>query len=67
MVHLVTSPAAAVIAAVTDVVVGVPSPSIQRCRHQQIAELRDAIRTGEYQVAAADLADALLAAARRAN
>jgi anti-sigma28 factor (negative regulator of flagellin synthesis) len=67
MEHLVTSPAAVVVTAVTDVVVGVPSPSIQQRRHQRIAELREALRTGEYQVAAGDLADALLAAARRAN
>lgn len=67
MEHLVTSPVAAVVAAVTDAVVGVSSPITQQCRHQRIAELRDAIRTGEYQVAAGDLADALLATARRAN
>jgi len=36
-------------------------------RRQRIARLREAIEAGEYRISAADLADALLRALRRAN
>lgn len=43
------------------------APRTSRAKRARLIELRKAIARGEYQVSAADLADALLHAARSAN
>ena len=68
MEHLVTPPAGSAVTTLTDVVLEAPSPcAAQEQRQRRILQLRDAIESGDYRVAASDLADALLRVARRAN
>ena len=67
MVHVETLLPGAVVSAVSDVVGKAPLPAPHKAnRERRIFELRDVIQAGEYHVSAADLADALLASARRA-
>jgi anti-sigma28 factor (negative regulator of flagellin synthesis) len=67
MVDILTT-AAAPSRSVNNSKVELPQPAHKmQSRQQRITQLREAIETGEYHVAAADLADALLRGVRRAN
>lgn len=67
MVNVLTTAAGAGLPPASDSQCEVPAPAQElgpRCR---IVQLREAIEAGEYRISAAELADALLRAARRAN
>ena len=68
MVNFVTSAEGAIPRSTNKVVAETPSPSApHELRCQRMRQLREAIENGQYHVAAAELADALLRAARSAN
>ncbi len=68
MVNFGTSAAGAIPPSANGVVLEVSAHSVQHeARRQRIQQLRDAVEGGHYYVAAADLADAILRAAREAN
>ena len=68
MEHLVTPAAATAQPTPTEAAPSIPPLSREPGeRRQRILQLREAIENGEYRVAAADLADALLRFVRRSN
>jgi anti-sigma28 factor (negative regulator of flagellin synthesis) len=68
MVNLGTSAAGSIPPSANEVVVESSAPSAGRvARCQRIRRLREAIENGQYCVAAADLADALVRSARQPN
>jgi anti-sigma28 factor (negative regulator of flagellin synthesis) len=68
MEHLVTEAAATPSSTPTEVAASIPQSSRDRePRRQRMLAVREAIDSGEYRVAAGDLADALLRTLRRAN
>ena len=68
MMNFATSAAGAIPSLANEVAPNASMPAAQRqLRRQRIRQLREAIDSGQYHVAAGDLADALLRAARQAN
>jgi len=68
MVNFATSAAGAIPPLANEVAPDASMPAAQRkLRRQRIQQLREAIESGQYHVAAGALADALLRAARQAN
>ena len=68
MVNFGTSAAGSIPRAANEVVAEVSARGgLHESRPQRIHQLREVIESGQYRVAAADLADALLRAAHQAN
>lgn len=67
MVDVTTLEATAVQLPANDTVLAPPAIITRQERRRRILALRDGIASGEYRVAACDLADAMLRACRRAN
>ena len=68
MVNFGTAAAGSIPLSVNEVVLEAPASRAQtELRRHRIQCLREAIESGQYHVAAGDLADALLRAARHAN
>ena len=68
MVNFVTSAEDAIPRSTNKVVLDTPVPGAAReLRCQRVRQIREAIENGQYRISAAELADALLRAARRAN
>lgn len=68
MVNFATQATGSIPPSANEVVLEAPASGVQaELRGQRLKRLREAIQSGQYNVAATDLADALLRAARRAN